>query len=81
MIINHPVTECEKEAEEMAKGCPRCDKIFDKMNHKRGNSYSYFKKHISEPHQAMKCTKCSETFSDKKSHDEHIDFNWHDHFG
>ena len=56
----------------MAKGCPRCDKIFDKMNHKRGNSYSYFKKHISQPHQKMKCKNCSETFDDKKSHDEHI---------
>ena len=61
--------KCEKEADEMAKGCPKCDKIYEKK-HKR--SYILFKKHISQPHPAIKCRICCDTFEDKKSHDEHF---------
>lgn len=74
-MINHLVIDCEKQAKEMAKGCPGCDKVFDKTKYpkaKIGYSYKMYKKHITEEHNPILCAICSATCYGKKAMDEHL---------
>ena len=69
-MIKLPVIECQKQTEEMAKGCPGCpDRVFEKKHH---HSYKEFKKHISGMHRPILCTICSATCYGKAALDEHL---------
>ena len=63
-MINHPVLECEKELQEMAQGCPACDRVFDKKT----RNYSDYKKHIAS---VISCEICGENYHGIKGLYEH----------
>ena len=64
-MIKNPVIECQKQAEEIAKGCPGCGKVFT-------CGYKNFKKHIRVQHKPILCEICGVSCLGKKLLDEHL---------
>ena len=67
------VKACETRAEEMAKGCPDCDKVFN-LQTISSSGYELFKDHIENAHKTILCEICGTPYAGKEELKDHMMF-------